>query len=424
MKVKFLTLGCKVNQYETQALREFFLRRGMQEANEGLADLYCLNTCSVTHKADVKSLKYIRKLRRENPKATILVTGCLVEKDKKLIQAQGADIIIPQSKKHKIFNLFGEHKISASDIWSFKINSFLHNRAFVKIQDGCDNYCSFCKVRLIRGNSHSRSSLEIVEEIQRLIEKGFREIVLVGINLGSWKEKNLDFVWLLSKINKLKNLGRIRLSSLEPEYVSQRLLKLIGQSDKICSHLHLSFQSGSDKILKLMKKRSDAMSYSKLIENIRKFIPDCGISCDIIVGFPYEQEQDFYQSLDLIKKVKPVRTHIFPYSPRAGTASFGWPRVGSEIVAKRCKRALQVAKKASFDFRKTQRKKTHLAVLDTNLLNHKMLGYTQNYIRVTISNVDSISWLKDSKQLFPIRIKKIVSEQTYGVLVDSSYQKK
>lgn len=420
MKVKFFTLGCKVNQYETQALRDFFLSYGMQEVKQGPANLYCVNTCTVTHKADVKSLKYIRKLRREYPKATILVTGCLVEKDKKLIQSQGADIIVPQSKKQEILDLFDKHKLSGTDIWSLKIQSFLHNRAFVKIQDGCDNYCSFCKVRLVRGKSRSRSSREIIQEIQRLIEKGFREIVLVGINLGSWKEKSLNFVSLLSKIHKLKNLGRLRLSSLEPEHLNQDLLKFISRSDKICSHLHFPFQSGSDKILKLMKKRASCTSYLKLIENIRKFMPDCGISCDIIVGFPHEQEEDFAQSLELLKKAKSVRSHIFPYSERAGTASFGWPKVGSKIVAERCKRAQDAAKKASFNFRKTQTNGEHLAVIDSKPLNGKVLGYTENYIRVSISNIESKLLAKYPKQLFPIKIEKITLAQTYGRIINSS----
>ncbi len=416
MKVKFITLGCKVNQYETQSLREIFLANGFKETFTK-ADFYFINTCSVTHSADRKSIKYIRKAKKENPQAKILVTGCLAEKDKELIEKEGVDYIVSQNQKYKIPSILNlKNKLSLKDNLSLRITDFYLNRAFVKIQDGCNNFCSFCKVRLIRGKSKSRPVEEIVREVKFLLERGFKEIVLCGINLGSYKSQGKDLISLLKLLIKIKGLGRLRLSSIEPQYVSKELLNLISSTEKVCPHLHIPFQSGSDKILKLMNKKVKSSFYRELVSEIRKTIPDCGISADFMIGFPYEEEEDFKKTLRLIEETNPVRSHIFPYSERKQTPSFKFPKISSKVVRERKEIAIQVGEKASLRFRKSQEKKMFKVVLDENSEKSYTRGYTENYIRVLLKETFS---LKEtcSKSLIPIVIDKATPKITYARLL-------
>jgi len=416
MKVKFITLGCKVNQYETQSLREIFLANGFKETFTK-ADFYFINTCSVTHSADRKSIKYIRKAKKENPQAKILVTGCLAEKDKELIEKEGVDYIVSQNQKYKIPSILNlKNKLSLKDNLSLRITDFYLNRAFVKIQDGCNNFCSFCKVRLIRGKSKSRPVEEIVREVKFLLERGFKEIVLCGINLGSYNYQGKDLISLLKLLIKIKGLGRLRLSSIEPQYVSKELLNLISSTEKICPHLHIPFQSGSDKILKLMNKKVKSSFYRELVSEIRKTIPDCGISADFMIGFPYEEEDDFKKTIRLIEEINPVRSHIFPYSERKQTPSSKFPKIPSRLMRERKEIAIQVGEEASFRFRKSQEKKRFKVVLEENPEKSYSRGYTENYIRVLLKEAFP---LKDicSKSLIPIVIDKVTSEITYAQLL-------
>ncbi|MCD6539879.1 MAG: tRNA (N(6)-L-threonylcarbamoyladenosine(37)-C(2))-methylthiotransferase MtaB [Candidatus Omnitrophica bacterium] len=416
MKIKFITLGCKVNQYETQSLREIFLAKGFEETF-AKADFYFINTCSVTHSADRKSIKYIRKAKRENPQAKILVTGCLAEKDKELIEKEKVDYIVPQSQKYKIPSILNlENKLNLENNLSLKITDFYLNRAFVKIQDGCDNFCSFCKIRLIRGKSKSRPAEEVVREVKFLLEKGFKEIVLCGINLGSYNYQGKDLISLLKLLVKIKSLGRLRLSSIEPQYVSKELLNLISSTEKICPHLHIPFQSGSDKILKLMNKKVKSSFYRELVSKIKKIIPDCGISADFIIGFPYEEEDDFKKTIRLIEEINPVRSHIFPYSERRQTPSFKFPKISSRIVRERKEIAIQVGEEASFRFRKSQEKKRFKVVLEENPKKGYSRGYTENYIRVLLKGAFPSKGIC-SKSLIPIVIDKVTSKITYARLL-------
>jgi len=446
MKFKIFTLGCKVNQYESQALRELFLKNGFEEVINRPADFYLVNTCTVTHTADVKSVKYIRKAKRENPRAIILVSGCLAQLDRDLIEKESVDFIISQSEKHKLLPLFSkdankelilesfrvegssgymdsarqllyEGSTRPEDIWSFKISDFNHNRAFVKIQDGCDNFCSFCKVRMVRGPSVSRPLQAIVDEIRELIDKGFKEIVFCGIDLGSWRQDEKNLYHLLRQVIRIRDLGRIRLSSLEPQYIKEDLLDLISSSDKICNHLHIPFQSGSDKILDIMNKKTTTTSYFKLIDDVRKKIPDCGISADFMVGFPYEDDEDFLRTLELLKAAQPLRTHVFPYSERPGSLSAKFPKVDPRKIKNRVYRAASLAKLTSFRFRKTQVGKVFNVVLDGNFPNPGRLGYTDNYIRVSVVCPEIDDKPEHNREFMPVRICDLDYEHTYSVPV-------
>ncbi|MCM8763154.1 MAG: radical SAM protein, partial [Candidatus Omnitrophica bacterium] len=274
---KILTLGCKVNQYESQQIREAYLRQGFQELFDGRpADTYIINTCTVTHHADRASFVLIRRAKRENPQAKIYVTGCLVKMDAAKIKERFPDV-------------------SFLDKDEFKqgINAFCgHTRAFLKIQDGCDNFCSYCKVALVRGKPRSRPFDEVIHEAQRLVDAGFKEIVLCGICLGSYGKDfgNVDLVDVLAALEKIKGEFRIRLSSIEFGDVRERLIKKLETSKKLCPHLHIPLQSGDDRILKLMNRKYTAEDYLKLVQELKRRIPLLSITTDVMVGFPGESE--------------------------------------------------------------------------------------------------------------------------------------
>ena len=402
LKIKFYTLGCKVNQYETQAVREYFLSRGYQEVNKEPADFYIINTCTVTKTADTKSLKYIRRAKKESPNARIAVLGCLVEKNPELFEEEGVELWSNREKAGII---------ESKNIWDLKISQFHHNRAFVKIQDGCDNHCSYCKVSLVRGASISRPYKDIIREIEGLLNNGFREIVLCGINLGSWCYEDKQFIVLLRDLIALKNMGRIRLSSIEAQYVTQYIIDLAANEEKLCSHFHIPFQSGDSDVLKKMDKSTGAKFYLDLIDKIRKNIPDCGISCDLMVGFPDETKEGFENSLKLLKHSQAVRTHIFPYSPRPGTKSYAWGRIDNKELKMRLESAQETAMEVSYEFRKSQLNKVFKVALDADSTKKSKMGYTDNYIRVTLDK--SIN----SKDLFPAKIKKVDIDATHAYIV-------
>lgn len=379
--VKFHTFGCKVNQYETQAVREYFISNDFVEVKKGSADYYVVNTCTVTHVADSKCLKSIRQAKRENPEAVIVAMGCLAEKDEPILLESGATNVISHSNKHEIFNLLG--KTDGHDIWDFKITDTKLSRAFVKIQDGCDNRCSFCKVNIVRGQSKCRPIESIILEVEELTAKGVQEIVLCGTNLGSWKLEAYDFSGLLAALTDIKLLGRLRLSSIEAPYVDAKLTDQLINNEKLAKHFHIPFQSGDSQVLRDMDKFAASRElYDQIINNIRAKSDDFGISCDIMVAFPTETEEAFENTLSLIKKSKSVRTHIFPFSPRPGTKAAGYKPLDNKTIMKRLEKAHLVAAQAKKDFMYSQIGKEHDVVFDTKVINGRTYGYSSNYLRV------------------------------------------
>jgi threonylcarbamoyladenosine tRNA methylthiotransferase MtaB len=305
--VKFYTLGCKVNQYDTQSIRERFLHCGFKENYNGKrADVYVINTCTVTSVADRKSRDIIRRCVKENSKGRVIVTGCLADSgDNSLSAIKGIDYVIG-----KRFFPEGISEFSS------------HTRAFLKIQDGCDNFCSYCKVPLVRGRSRSRELHEVIHEAGRLAKNGYKEIVLSGICLGAYgkdlKPKS-NLVKIIEALENIDGILRIRLSSIEAGDVSDELINKMAKSIKLCRHLHIPIQSGDDEILKKMQRKYSRKGYLALIRKIKKQIPGIAITTDCLVGFPGENDSQFKNTADLVKKIIPLRTHIFPYSKREGT---------------------------------------------------------------------------------------------------------
>jgi threonylcarbamoyladenosine tRNA methylthiotransferase MtaB len=445
--VKFYTLGCKVNQYETQVIREEFIQAGFKELqNSQPADIYLINTCTVTQSADQKSRHFIHYAYRQNPKAKIIVTGCYTELDSdKIEKIPGVAHIIKNQDKYRIPELLNGHnennglnepneigipnavnqgshasgsRRDTEAVTTFGITNFYgHTRAFLKIQDGCDNFCAYCKIPLVRGASRSRQLDDIISEAKKLVKNDFKEIVLTGICLGSYGKDLSDKTNIVSAIEALEEIEgllRIRLSSIEALDISGGLIEKMASSAKLCRHLHIPIQSGDDEILKRMNRGYTRTDYLNLINKIRKYIPYIAITTDVLVGFPGENEINFKNTLDLVKEIMPLKVHIFPYSRREGTlvASQFKDKLNPLIIKERISQLQTVAQNCSTTYMSQFLSKVMDVLIETQ---HKekpgfLEGHTDNYIKV---RVESNFNLKN--QLIPLKLKKIVKD---SVLAD------
>jgi len=418
--IKFYTLGCKVNQYDTQSIREQFISLGFKElASDERADVYVVNTCTVTHKADSESLRHIRKAKKENPHARIIVTGCLTELDSEKIKEEGiVDLNVKNKDKGRIAKLFYSMSEKDKEIERDSKNSYIgisnfygHTRAFLKIQEGCNNFCSYCKVPLVRGSSKSKPLDNIIKEAEKLAGAGFKEIVLIGICLGAYgqelKEKN-GILRVIEALENIRGLLRIRLSSIEAGDVSDGLIKKIAESKKLCPHLHIPIQSGDDTILKKMHRNYTSNDYLNLIKKIKNRIPGIAITTDCLVGFPGETDENFKNTADLIRKIVPLRVHIFPYSKREGTpaANLG-ADLPSVIIKERAKQLKEAADKCSGEYR-NKFLNTVMGVLiegESKAAPGFLEGRTDNYLRVILK-----SGLNLKNKLIPVKLKKIETD--------------
>jgi len=395
--IKFHTLGCKVNQYDTQSIRERFLEHGFREAGPGeKSDFYLINTCTVTAIADQKSRGIIHRCINENPGAKVIVTGCLVKKDRsRLTKIKGVSFIIEKS--------FFAEGIS---------NFCAHTRAFLKIQDGCDNFCSYCKVPLARGRSRSKPLEDVIREAARLAKNGFKEIVLTGICLGSYgRDLNpkISLVKAIEALEKIDKIARIRLSSIEAGDVTSALIKKMADSQKLCPHLHIPIQSGDDEILKKMRRRYSAAFYLKLIRKARKKIPNLAITTDCLVGFPGEGKRHFRNTLNLVRKISPLRVHIFPYSAREGTWAYSSlsGNIPAPDIKERVSRLKEAADLSAQSYKKLFLGRNLPVLFEARSKEMKGCweGYADNYIKVLFK---SRSILRN--RLIRVRLKALVKD--------------
>ena len=412
-RVKFVTLGCKVNQYDTQSIREQFASSGFKEIDNGrMADIYVINTCTVTSMADRKSRYFIHYAHRQNPKARIIVTGCYAVLDSDEIAGiPGVTDVIKNQDKDKIVELLdGQNELNGQNGHNeIGISNFSgHTRAFLKIQDGCNNFCSYCKVPRVRGVSRSKPLDEIIQEASRLVRNGFKEIVLCGICLGSYGkdlQSQTDLIDAIEALEKTEGLLRIRLSSIEAGDISDKLIDKIAQSKKLCRHLHIPIQSGDDEILKKMNRNYCREGYLNLIKKIKSSIPQIAITTDVLVGFPGEKDDNFQNTLDLIKEIMPLRVHIFPYSKRSGTpASILKAQVNPLVIKERVSKLKDISKRCALDYKNKFLEQARDVLIEGRSKENKQYweGYTDNYIKV---------WVKSGKnlknQLIQTRLKKI-----------------
>lgn len=340
MKFYIYTLGCKVNAYESEVMKEKLLANGYIYDEEH-PDIVIVNTCSVTNMADNKSKKMVRHFKKLFPKSKIVVAGCSAENKEKEYSNMDIDILIGNVKKSEIVELLKEdnykyfahtRKLPFEDM---TINSFTtHNRAFIKIEDGCDNFCSYCIIPFTRGSIRSKDFEKVISEVKTLVEHGHKEIVLTGIHTGSYNSEGKDLTDVIHEISKIDGLERIRISSIEATELNDKFLEELKVNSKICNHLHIPIQSGSNTILKSMKRKYTLDEYEKIIDKVRNVRPNISISTDLIVGFPGESEELFKETLDTLNRIKFSKIHVFPYSKRDGTAAALMPNQIDEAIKK------------------------------------------------------------------------------------------
>jgi len=426
--VAFHTLGCKVNQYDTQAMIEALAKDCRIVSNKERADIYIINTCTVTNRADQKSRQQIRNVIRKNPEAFIAVTGCYAQRfPQRIAEIQGVDLILGNREKNGIASFLNggkknpEPEIFVEDVDSCPRYDTLsvskhrsHSRAFVKIQEGCENYCSYCIIPYVRGQQKSRPLKDTLEEIEGLVRNGFKEIVLTGIRLGSWGEdlnNGFTLALLLKKAHEIEGLRRIRLSSIEPRDLSEELIDRIAQLPRVCRHLHIPLQSGDNEVLRRMNRPYHSSYYQDLIEKIRKKIKRVAITTDIMVGFPGEGEEEFGNTYNFIKKMRFSKMHIFRYSSRPGTpaAQLG-KKVREKDVRERSKKLFGLSLKMQEEFSRLFLGAT-LEILVERRKDNYLTGLTDNYIRVVFNGPEHLV-----NEIIKVRISETKKGYVVGVL--------
>ena len=429
--VAFHTLGCKVNTYETEAMQQLMESAGYRCVEFGeRADVYIVNTCSVTNIADRKSRQMLHRARKMNENAIVVAAGCYVESAKnKIDEDLSIDIIVGNNNKNDIVNIINEYlqdKIKNKFIIDInketeyeefnisKIND--HTRAFIKVQDGCNQFCSYCIIPFTRGRVRSRKMENIIDEVKNLSASGYKEIVLTGIHLSSYgvdfldesynkrmekltqtEESDEEFVTknellcLIENIANIEGIERVRIGSLEPRIIQENFIKSLSKIDKFCPHFHLSLQSGCDKTLKSMNRKYTADEFYEGVKLIRKYFDSPAITTDIIVGFPGETKKDFEESRAFVEKVKFYETHIFPYSIREGTKAANMPQVDGNEKVQRANILNEINLKNQKEFRASRIGKEDELLCEEIFVKDGMeyfTGYTKEYVKVAVLNSD------------------------------------
>ncbi|MBR3198968.1 MAG: tRNA (N(6)-L-threonylcarbamoyladenosine(37)-C(2))-methylthiotransferase MtaB [Bacilli bacterium] len=351
MKYKIYTLGCKVNEYESEVMADILENHGYTLDDN--PDILVVNTCTVTNTADNKSRKLIRSLRKNYPKSLLIVVGCMIQNKKEAIDID-ADIIIGNQNKTEIINYIKDYKndtivdikdMDRANFEDMKLDNFDLTRAYIKIQDGCDNYCSYCIIPYVRGHVRCKKREDVLSEAKALVKNGHKEIVLTGIHTGNYHDGNYKFADLLNDLVKIEGLKRLRISSVEITELNEDVLDVIEKNNVLVDHMHIPLQSGSDEILKLMNRKYNTDYFIKKITKLKKIRPNISITTDVIVGFPGEEEKHFLETVNTIKKIGFTKIHVFPYSDREGTvASKMKNKVNGNIKKDRVKRLLALSK--------------------------------------------------------------------------------
>lgn len=398
MKVGIYTLGCKVNTYESEFVSSLLQNHGYEICDfKSICDIYIINTCTVTNTSDIKSRKIIRQARKKNKDACIIAMGCFIQADKNNI-IKDIDIAIGNKDKSKIIELIDDYYKNKQKITviednfdnSFEdmmITSYENRtRAFVKIQDGCENFCSYCIIPFVRGKCRSKEFNKVIEEIKTLTGNGFKEIVLTGIHTGNYGvDINSNFASLLREIIKIKDLFRLRISSIEINELTDEVLEIIKDNDIIVNHLHIPIQAASDNVLQKMNRKYNLEFYKEKIKRIKTIKKDINITTDIIVGHPYEEDIDFSSGIDVIKEIGFSKLHVFPYSRRKDTKSDLMPQVDEKVKKQRARKLLELSKELEISYMKKFLNK-ELEVLIEKSTDKYSIGHTTNYLNAKIYN--------------------------------------
>lgn len=415
MKIFIETLGCKVNTYESEVIKEEFLRNGYELAdNLSDANVIVVNTCSVTNQSDAKSRKVIRNARKNNKNAILVVCGCSSQNHQDELKDLGADILIGNKDKSKIFDyvnnydnkqIINYYNMINTDFEKMSLDNYSERtRAFVKIQDGCNNYCSYCIIPYLRGTIRNKDLNDAINEINTLVNNGFKEIVLTGIHTGSYPE----LVKLIQEISKNDKLERIRISSIEATEINDEFLKELKNNNKICNHMHIPVQAACDNTLKKMNRKYDMNKFKEIINKIREVRPDINITTDLIVGFPTETKEDFLESYNNANEIKFGKIHVFPYSKRDGTVAAKMKSIVTDAEKKeRTHKMITLSNKLENEYYNKFIDKT-LSVLVEEVFDKYCTGHSDNYIKVIINKK------LEHNKFYNVKIIKVDNCNVYG----------
>lgn len=421
MKVGICSLGCKVNIYESELVTNILKNNNYTVVDfEDKADIYIINTCSVTNESDKKSRKMINRAKKNNPAAIIIVMGCYSQVNAEDIDA---DIVLGNKDKSKIVEIIEEYiktkqkkkiiyDLTKVDFEKMEITNFdSHTRAFVKIQDGCNAFCSYCIIPYVRGRVRSKDPEDVIKEVTTLVEKGYKEIVLTGIHTGRYgTDINTNLEELLNKLVNIPNIYRIRLSSIEINEITPGIKELLKENKVMAKHLHIPLQSGSNKILKLMNRRYNKEEFLPMVDNLRD-IPDISLTTDLIVGFPNEGEEEFNETIDTLKKIGFTKIHTFPYSKRKGTPAATMDnQVSPEEKKRRVHRILDLSNKYEHNFYESKIGKIYDGVVEVHS-NGTTIVHTSNFIPVIINDIVEEGTIVD------VKIEKVENLKVYGRIV-------
>lgn len=434
-KVAFYTLGCKVNQYETEAMLEMFEKDGYEQVgSEDYADVYVINTCTVTHMSDRKSRQYIRRMKKKNPNAIIAVVGCYSQvSPEEILEIEEVNLVMGTNERRTIVDeikklevVEGDKKASTVDD-IMKVRAFEEieisqsngrTRAFMKIQDGCDRFCTYCIIPYARGGKvRSRDMESIVNEAKTLAENGYEEVVLTGIHVASYgkdlREDNVNLLDVIKKINEIDGIKRIRTSSVEPILFTDEFVSEVSKMEKVMPHYHLSLQSGCDETLKRMNRRYTTAEYKEIVDKLRKEIPNVAITTDVIVGFPGETEEEFEQTYNFLKEIELSQMHIFKYSPRKGTKAADMEnQVSPQIKHERSEKLLQLNKENFEKFASKMIGKEFEVLFEQEVGENRYEGLTPNYLKTFVNFNEDICG-----KIRKVKISEVKDEYVEGILV-------
>ncbi len=428
-KVAFNTLGCKVNQYDTEAMTELFEQEGYEVVGfDSIADVYVINTCTVTGLSDRKSRQIIRRAKKNNEDAIIIVAGCYAQTaPEKVKELPEVDLIIGTSNRNRIVEYVrqfekGTQNISlVEDIMKVREYEDLNvttykgqTRAFIKIQEGCSQFCSYCIIPYARGPVRSRKPDDVINEVKAIAQNGFKEIVLTGIHLASYGRdlKETGLLSIMESLQKIDGIERIRLGSLEPTFITSDFVNGVKELDKVCPHYHISLQSGCDATLKRMNRKYDTRQYAKAVDLLRDEIPDVAITTDVMVGFPGETEEEFEATLNFLREIKLARMHVFKFSPRKGTPAFKFAdQIDAVVKEERSQKLLELSSQNMDSFMDSFCGRTMSVLFEQELNKGKglMEGLTKNYIKVVCEGNTNIQG-----KILDAKLKEVYDDYIVG----------
>jgi len=426
-KAASFALGCKVNQYESEAIAELFQEKGYEIVDiDDVADVYVINTCTVTNFGDKKSRQLIRKVKRQNENAIVCVVGCYAQTaPQELMKVEGVNLVLGTKDRAQIVEMVENYKVEngveshVSDIMKERLFEPLsiqklanRTRAYLKIQDGCSQYCSYCIIPYARGPIRSRDPQDVIAEVKRLAENGFREVVLTGIHVASYGKdrKDTSLIEILRQVHEVEGIDRIRFSSIEPNVVTEEFAQAIADMPKVCDHFHLSLQSGCDKTLKEMNRKYDTEKYRQAAATLRKYLPEVALTTDIIAGFPGETEEDFQASYDFAKEIGFAKIHAFPYSPKKGTpAAARKDQLLNAVKAERSHRLIELSDKMADDFIQAYVGKEVEVLFERAIGEGVYEGHTTNYIKVKAASEKDLT-----NVICRVAVTKAEKEELFG----------